>query len=151
MLQVLVLEEFLQFHEILNVALVVQGRVVLHCLVVESNQVLGSPISHLLPHFLFELLDGEKHRVDLHCLDGLLVYFALKNHAFFLILLLDSYVVLFEVLDNHTDAIVAVLVHQYVQHPGLSVLNSAPVHRDLVVGCKTVVNFLQSCQTTPRL
>ena len=106
---------------------------------------LCSPIGHLFLHLLLKLLDGEEYGVNLHGLDGLLAYFALQNHALLLILLLDGYVVLLKVLDDHADAVVAVLVHQHMQYPRLPVLNSAPVHCNLVVRSKTVVYFLQSC------
>ena len=112
---------------------------------------LGCPVSHLFVHLLLELFNGRQHRINLHILDRILRYLTLENHSLFLVLFLDRDAFFFEVLDDHGDAVVRVLVHEDVEDPRLTILHASPVHCNLVIGGQTVVNFLQRGETSPRL
>ena len=43
------------------------------------------------------------------------------------------------------------MVHEDVEDPGFAILYAAPVHRDLIVGRQTVINFLKRGEAAPRL
>ena len=43
------------------------------------------------------------------------------------------------------------MVHEDVEDPGFAILDAAPVHRDLVVGRQTVINFLKRGEAAPGL
>ena len=124
-------------------ALVVQRTIVLHSFVVKSYQVLSCRICDLLLHLGFELLNSEQHRVNLHLLDRVLGYLALQDHSLLFVLLVDLHSISLQVLDNHRDAVVRILIHHHVEHPRFASLNASPVHRDLVIGRQTVINFLE--------
>lgn len=132
-------------------ALVVQRTIVLHSFVVKSYQVLSCRICDLLLHLGFELLNSEQHRVNLHLLDRVLGYLALQDHSLLFVLLVDLHSISLQVLDNHRDAVVGILIHHHVEHPRFASLNASPVHSDLVIGRQTVINFLEGRQTAPGL
>ena len=132
-------------------AIIVQSRVVFNSFVIKGNQVLSCLTCHLLSHLLFELIDCHQDRVNLHVLNRRLGDFGLQNQPLLLVLLLVSDALTFQILYDHGNAVVGVLVHQHVQYPGFLAFDSAPVHSDLVVRHQAVINLLKSSETAPGL
>ena len=112
---------------------------------------LGSPMRHLLVHFLFKLFNCRKDGVNLHVLDCVLSHLAFENHALLLVLFLDSDAVFFQIFDYHRYAVIRVLIHKDIENPWLTVLYATPVHRNLIVGSETMINFLEGRKTAPCL
>lgn len=131
--------------------IVVQGRVVLYRLVVQGDQVLGCPVSDFAFHSLLELLDSPFNRTYVHLLNCVLGHLRLHDQTLLLKLFLNGDTLASQTFLNHLDAIVAVLIHEHVEDPRLTVLHTSPVHCDLIVRCQAVINLLQSGQVSPRL
>lgn len=112
---------------------------------------LGRAVRHLLVHPLLEIFNRRQHGINLHVLDRILRYLALQYHTLLLVLFLDRDTFLLKIFYDHSDTVVGVLIHEDVQDPGLAVLYSTPVHRDLIVGGQTMIYFLKRSKASPRL
>ena len=94
---------------------------------------------HFASKSLFILFDCGEHTVDLKASVSTLRDFTLHDHPLLLKLLLDSYIQLFEISLNHRDTLRRILIHQYIQDPGLTTFYSSPIHRDLIIRRQTVI------------
>ena len=130
---------------------IIERGVILNSFVVEGNQMLCCGVRYLSLHPPLELLYRFLNGGYVHLLDGILCDFGLEDHALLLELLADSDSLPPQVLLDHCDTVIAVLIHEHAENPRLPVLHATPVHRDLVVRCQTVVDLLERGQMAPRL
>lgn len=148
-LKLFVSKQRLQLLEVHHVLVVVEGGVVLHCLVVQRNQVLGGLALPRLLKLPLVFPDGCQQSVDLEVLDRVAAHLALQQQPLLFKFLLDLDTLTLEVLDDERNAFVGVLVHQDLEDPGLTALNAAELHLDLVVGGEAVVDALNGGQRSP--